>query len=144
MLKNILFFSFYFLICIFLYSCGNTEEQKIITHSETQSEYTEEQKSNCQLGIALSGQVERVSDVEYKVTGPEIKCSAILIDGDSQTIVTSEVKWISEPEGSAEFSEGAAGVYLIPNQKGSIKIYALYPYEGEVQKKSPEFTLIFP
>jgi len=132
---------------VFISACGNTADNQRTTNvSENKEEGTAVYSATLaiaqSLAIAFEGDVERISETEYKSKGPEIKCAAILIDKDSTFSVTSDAEWIVVPQDAGTFSEGASGVFFLPNQKGSFKIYARYPFDKEPKIESIKLTLI--
>ncbi|MEK8022599.1 MAG: hypothetical protein AAB229_02220, partial [Candidatus Hydrogenedentota bacterium] len=107
------------------------------------------------LEIVLEGDAIRRSDTEYEAAGPEILCSAFLMDSEVPRLVSSEVEWKTDPPGGS-FSSGASGVFFLPDSHSTVKIYALFSEQGQVSPgasspsmagytvESPRITLIVP
>lgn len=95
------------------------------------------------LAIALEGNVTRKSETEYQATGPEILCSAFLMDSDVPRLVSSDVKWMTDPPGGT-FSFGASGVFFLPDKGSTVKIYAVLEEDSGPSAVSPKLTLLVP
>lgn len=92
------------------------------------------------LAVALEGDVESVSETEYRAIGPEIRCSAFLLKDEEASPIAGLVVWKTKPEGAGIFSTGAVGVFFIPERTGAIEIVAEYDHEGATLR-SPALLL---
>lgn len=95
------------------------------------------------LAIALEGDVEAVSETEYRAKGPEIRCAAMLVGGEAEP-VTSEVDWTADPASAGLFSSGAQGVFFIPEGSGRVEIEARLRNPDGSEIVSPKLILVVP
>lgn len=96
------------------------------------------------LAIALEGDVELTSETEYRSIGPEIRCSAMLMDAGEPQPVATEVEWKAEPAGSGVFSSGAHGVFFLSEGSGRVEIHAILKTPDGRALRSPKVFLIVP
>jgi len=94
------------------------------------------------LAISLSGDVEQKNETNFVATGPEIVCSAILIDKENIN-VSDMVEWKTDPPGG-NFSKGTRAIYYLVDEKSDVKIYAEYTNDSGIHALSPKLTLSWP
>lgn len=92
------------------------------------------------LAVALEGDVLAISETEYRAKGPEIRCSAFLIENGSAAPILGLAEWRAMPNGAGVFSTGATGVFFIPERSGAIEIEAECEHGGR-RLKSPRLIL---
>lgn len=97
--------------------------------------------SSSSLAVALEGDVQNLGDTLYKATGPEIRCSAMIVDSGEARPATSEVDWKVAPMTAGSFSMGTRGAFFMPTESGTVEIYAELPVDGAPARVSPRLSL---
>lgn len=95
------------------------------------------------LAIAIEGDVRQKDESTFIATGPEIICSAVLMQEGTITSVTDSVEWMTEPPGG-DFSRGTRGVFYLVDEKSDVKIFAEYKNDTGETFVSPKLTLSWP
>lgn len=94
------------------------------------------------LAISLSGDIDQKDETTFVATGPEVVCSAVLINSEIVN-VTDLVEWKTDPPGG-DFSKGTGSVHYLADEKSDVRIYAEYTNDSGIRSVSPKLKLSWP
>lgn len=132
----------FFLPVFLTLACGQSSPSAPVEAPDTTAPTatTNESAEAAVLAVALEGDVLAISETEYRAKGPEIRCSAFLIENGNASPILGLAEWRAMPNGAGVFSTGATGVFFIPERSGTIEIEAECDHAGR-RLKSPRLIL---